>query len=134
MAGVEKVRAPAPESRPALALAIALAVDLALLPLVFVIPPYGFLVVLTIVPYVGGRVGGKRAYRRGAIRAAAVAAVLEVTVLAAILLNILGKLPGANLDLMEPIGLGILVSGYLLAIAFGALGGAHGARPERKDG
>ena len=133
MAGVVKVKAPAPESRPVLALAIAIGIDLLLLPIVFIIPPYGVIVVLTIVPYVGGRIGGRRAFRRAAVRVCAAAAAVEVTVLATVLLNMLGKLPGADLDLLEPIGLTFLVSAYLLGSVFGALGGAHGARPEGKD-
>jgi hypothetical protein len=132
MAGVVKVKAPAPESRPALALAIALGIDMLLLPVMFIIPPYGVVVVLTIVPYVGGRIGGRRALRRPAVRASAVAAAIEVTVLATIMLSLLGKVPGADLELLEPIGLTLLVSAYLLGILFGALGGAHGARPESK--
>jgi len=134
MAGVEKVRAPAPESRPALALAIAIGIDLLLLPVMFIIPPYGVVVVLTIVPYVGGRIGGRRAFRRAAVRASAAAAAFEVTILATIMLSLLGKIPGSNLELLEPIGLTLLASAYLLGVAFGALGGAHGAKPERKDG
>jgi len=132
MAGVVKVKAPAPESRPVLALAIALGIDMLLLPVMFIIPPYGVVVVLTIVPYVGGRIGGRRAFRRPAVRASAAAAAIEVTVLATIMLSLLGKIPGADLELLEPIGLTLLASAYLLGIAFGALGGAHGARPMGK--
>ncbi len=132
MAGVEKVRAPAPASRPVLALAIAVGIDLLLLPVMFIIPPYGVVVVLTIVPYTGGRIGGRRAFRRAAVRASAAAAAIEVTALATIMLCLLGKIPGADLDLLEPVGLTLLVSAFLIGTVFGALGGAHGARPEGK--
>ena len=131
MAGVQRTRLPAPESRPYLAFGAALGLDMLMLLFLF-IPPVGLLVVLTIGPYVGGRIGGRYAVRREAAYAGAVAAAVTITVLAVIILYALGQFPGGKFTLLEPIGLTLLVVIYLVAIPFGALGGRHGAASRKK--
>ena len=131
MAGVQRTRLPAPESRPYLAFGAAFGLDMLLL-LFILIPPVGFLVVLTIGPYVGGRIGGRYAARREAAYAGAIAAAVMATVLAVIVLYALSQFPGGKFTLHEPIGLTLLVVGYLVAILFGALGGRHGSASRKK--
>lgn len=109
------------------ALGIALLVDLALLPLVFVLFVYWPIYYLTIVPYIGGRLGGRFVDKRLAMRIGVAAAITGVTVLMVVFLSFLSLIPGDNLDLTEPIGLSLIIVSYLLAILFGALGGRHGA-------
>jgi hypothetical protein len=117
MAGVEKVRMPVPESRPAVALGAAVGIDL----------------LLTVVPYIGGRFGGRYAYRRMAIRTGALAGAAMMTVLSILVVWALGSLPGENLHLAEPIGLSLLAVGFVLTVLFGALGGSHGGKRSKKD-
>jgi hypothetical protein len=125
--GVEVVRnEPDGSPRPMRALGVALLVDHALLPLVL-LPPVWPVLIFTIVPYVGGRLGGRYVERREATRIGAVAALVMITVLATVLLSVLASVQPANFDLFEPIGLTILALGYLLAMLFGAIGGRHGA-------
>jgi hypothetical protein len=131
MVGVQRARLPAPESRPYLAFGAALGLDMLLLLSLFV-PIVWPIVVLAIGPYVGGRIGGRYAARREATYAGAVAAALTVTLLAVVFLYALGQFPGGKFTLLEPIGLTILVVGYLVAILFGALGGRHGAASRKK--
>jgi len=131
MAGVQRSKLPAPESRPYLAFGAATGIDMLLLLFLF-LPLFWPIFVLGIGPYVGGRIGGRYAARREATYAGALAAVLMATVLAIISLYALGLFPGAHLNLLEPIGLSILVVGYLVAIMFGALGGRHGAASRKR--
>lgn len=131
MAGVQRTRLPAPESRPYLAFGAALGIDMLLL-LFLLVPPFGFLVVLTIGPYVGGRIGGRYAARREAAYAGAVAAAMMATVLAVIIIYAMNLFPGGRFDILEPIGFTLLVVGYLVAILFGALGGRHGSASRKK--
>jgi hypothetical protein len=131
MVGVEKVRLPAPESRPYTAFGVALGVDLLVLPLIFVMVYVWPIVILAIVPYVGGRLGGRYATRREATWAGGVAGALEVTVLVSLFIYLLSRLPGADLNLLEPIGLTLTGLAYVLGISFGALGGAHGAKAKK---
>ena len=125
--GVEVVKnQPEGSPRPLRALGVAVLIDLALLPLVLV-PPWWPMVLFTVVPYVGGRLGGRYVDRGVATRIGAVAAFVMVTVIATALLSVLASLQPANFDLFEPIGLSVLAAGYLVAMLFGAIGGRHGA-------
>jgi hypothetical protein len=132
MAGVEKVRMPVPESRPAVALGAAVGIDLLLL-VIILIPMAGILLLLTVVPYIGGRFGGRYAYRRMAIRTGALAGAAMMTVLSILVVWALGSLPGENLHLAEPIGLSLLAVGFVLTVLFGARGGSHGGKRSKKD-
>ena len=131
MAGVQRTRLPAPESRPYLAFGAALGMDVLMLLFIF-LPPFWPLFVLAIGPYVGGRIGGRYATRREATYAGAIAAAVMATVLAVIVVYALGQFPGGKFTLFEPIGLTLLVVGYLVAILFGALGGRHGSASRKK--
>jgi len=131
MAGVQRTRLPAPESRPYLAFGAALGLDMLLLLLLFV-PLFWPILVLAIGPYVGGRVGGRYAARREATYAGAIAAGVLATVLAVIVVYVLGQFPGGRFTLLEPIGLTLFVVGYLVAIPLGALGGRHGSASRKK--
>jgi hypothetical protein len=125
--GVEVVKnEPDGSPRPLKALGVALLVDHALIVLVL-LPPVWPLVLFTIVPYLGGRLGGRYVDKRTATRIGAVAALVMVTVLATVLLSVLASLQPANFDLFEPIGLSVLAAGYLVSMLFGAIGGRHGA-------
>ena len=132
MAGVQRSKLPAPESRPYLAFGAATGIDMLLLLFLFV-PPVWPIIVLAIGPYVGGRLGGRYASKREATYAGALAAMLMVTVLAVVFLFALGQLPGEDINLLEPIGLSILIAGYLVATLFGALGGRHGAASRKRQ-
>jgi hypothetical protein len=109
------------------ALAVALAIEVPCILLVFVIPVLWPIVILAIVPYLGGRMGGRYVPSRTATYIGIFAAIIMVTVMATLLLSILAGFPGERFDLFEPIGLSILVVGYLVAVLFGAIGGRHGA-------
>lgn len=113
--------------RPLLALGVALGIDLVTIPLVFVLLVVWPIVILAIVPYVGGRIGGRFTSRRNATRFGALAGAIMVTVLVAILFSVLAQLPGENFDPLEPVGLSIVVAGYAVALVFGAIGGRHSA-------
>jgi hypothetical protein len=112
---------------PLKALAVATAVDLVLIPPIFVLWVYWPIYYFAIVPYVGGRLGGRFVDRGKAVRVGVLAAVIGVTVLVAVFLSFLGLIPGDTFDPLEPIGLSIVVASYLVAILFGAIGGRHGA-------
>lgn len=132
MAGVEKVRLPAPESRPALALGVAVGLDLLLMLLLF-IPFFGYVLALTVVPYLGGRLGGRYAHRRAAVWMGAVAGMVLMVIISILVLWALGRtFPGADLELAEPIGLSFLAIGFALTVLFGALGGSHGGKQPKK--
>jgi hypothetical protein len=115
------------------AFAISLGVDLVCLPLVMVILVYWPIVILAIVPYIGGALGGRYTDRRNGLLMGALAAIIMVTVLAILFLRILRNLPGEGFDFFEPIGLSILGASYLVAFIFGALGGRHGAISSEGD-
>jgi len=112
---------------PLKALAVATAVDLVLLPPIFVLWVFWPVYYLAFVPYVGGRLGGRYVDRGTAVRVGVVAALIGVTVLVAIFLSFLALIPGDAFDPFEPIGLSIVVGSYLVSILFGAIGGRHGA-------
>jgi hypothetical protein len=133
MAGVERMdlEDEAPDRRP-IAFGVALGIDLlailGLFALVFVWP----IVILALMPYVGGRVAGRFVDRRTAIRIGALAGAIMVTVLVAILFSLLAEFP-QDLKPFEPVGLSMVVLAYFLGSAFGALGGRHGGLVEGSD-
>jgi hypothetical protein len=93
--------------------------------------------ILSIVPYIGGALGGRYTDKRNGLWMGGLAAVVMTTVLVIIFIRILTGLPGLGegFDPLEPIGLGLVTAGYLTAFLFGALGGRHGAiaEEERED-
>ena len=109
------------------ALGVAILVDLALLPLIFLLWFFWPVYYLAIVPYIGGRLGGRYVDRATAVRVGVVAALIGVTVLVIIFLSILGMMPGDTFNPFETIGLSIVVVAYLVAMLFGAIGGRHSA-------
>lgn len=119
------------------AFGVALAVDLLCLPLVLVMVFFWPVFILSIVPYIGGALGGRYTDRRNGLWMGGLAAVVMTTVLVIIFIRILTGLPGLGegFDPLEPIGLGLVTAGYLTAFLFGALGGRHGAiaEEERED-
>ncbi len=109
------------------ALGVAILVDLALLPLSFVLLVFWPIYYLVLVPYIGGRLGGRYVDRATAVRVGVVAAMIGVTVLIVIFLSLLGMMPGDTFNPFETIGLSIVVVAYLVAMLFGAIGGRHSA-------
>jgi hypothetical protein len=116
------------------ALAVALAIEVPCILLVFVLPVVWPIVILAIVPYLGGRMGGRYVPSRTASYIGVLSAIVMVTVMASLLLSILAGFPGERFDLFEPIGLSILAVGYLVAVVFGAIGGRHGASLAAESG
>ena len=108
-------------------LGIAFLVDLASIPLIFVLLYIWPIVVLAVIPYVGGSMGGRRVDRRTGLYVGAAAAVLANTVLWAIVFVILASLPFPNFDPFEIIGLSLMTATYAVTALFGAMGGRHGA-------
>ncbi len=119
------------------AFVVALAVDLLCLPLVLVMVFFWPVFILSIVPYIGGALGGRYTDRRNGLWMGGLAAVVMTTMLVILFIRILTGLPGLGegFDPLEPIGLGLVTAGYLTAFLFGALGGRHGAiaEEERED-
>lgn len=109
------------------AFGIALLVDILCMPLAFVLIYVGPVVILAIVPYIGGALGGKRVDRRTGMLMGALAAAIMVTVLVSVVLIIFSQFPGVGFDPFELTGLAIVGACYLVAVLFGALGGRHGA-------
>ena len=109
------------------ALAIALLVDLLCIPLVFVLILVWPVVILAIVPYVGGALGGRYVDRSMGLKLGALAAAIMVSVIVASLMAVLSAAPVEGFDPLEATGLSIVAAAYVVAILFGALGGRHGA-------
>jgi hypothetical protein len=115
------------------ALGIALLVNVLCLPLAFVLLYVWPLVILAIVPYVGGALGGKRVDRRTGMYIGGLAAAVMVTMLVSVVLFVISRFPGEGFDPLETSGLLIVSSCYVVAILFGALGGRHGAMAMEED-
>ena len=109
------------------AFGISLAVNLVCLPLVLVLTFVWPVVILAIVPYIAGALGGRHVDRRTGMLTGALAAGIMATVLVSILFYALSIMPGEGFDPLEPIGLSLVIAGYFTALLFGALGGRHGA-------
>jgi hypothetical protein len=113
------------------ALGVTLGFDLFAIVFVFVLPliwPTVWpIVVLAVLPYFGGRLGGRYVDPPLAMRIGILGAVVMITIIAYMFLSILAGLPGESFNLFEPIGFSILALGYFLGIVFGAIGGRHGA-------
>ena len=112
--------------QPLKALGVALLVDLACVPFMFVLLIAWPFVLLTVVPYVGGRLAGRYVGRTTAVRVGVVGALAMMTLMVAILFSLLAQFPGDQFDPLEPIGLSIVAIGYLVSSLFGAIGGRHG--------
>ena len=109
------------------ALGVALMVNLLCLPLslfLFLVWP---VVILAIVPYAGGALGGRYVDRRTGMFMGALAAAIMTTVLVLIFIYILIIFPGEGFNIWETTGLSIVASAYVVATLFGALGGRHGS-------
>lgn len=109
------------------AFGIALLVNILCMPLAFVLIYVWPVVILALVPYIGGALGGKRVDRRTGMLMGALAAAIMVTVLVSVVLIIFSQFPGVGFDPFEATGLAIVGACYLVAVLFGALGGRHGA-------
>jgi hypothetical protein len=109
------------------ALGVALLVNLVCLPLVLVLVYVWPLVILAIVPYIAGSLGGKYVDRRTGTFMGALAAGIMVTVLIILFIVVLIRIFGEDFTFWEPIGLSIVALAFLTAVIFGALGGRHGA-------
>jgi hypothetical protein len=115
------------------ALCIALLVDLVCLPLALILWYVWPVVILAIVPYFGGVMGGRRVDRRSGLLAGSLAAALMMTIVTAVALYVFSWFPGESFDPFEPTGLGIVAACYLVAVPFGALGGRHGSIAAEKE-
>ena len=112
---------------PGKALGTALLVDLLCLPLILVLFYIWPVVILAIVPYVGGALGGRHVDRTTGLKMGALAALIMITVLVSILMTVLSRLPVEGFEPLESTGLAIVAAAYAVAALFGALGGRHGA-------
>jgi len=115
------------------ALGVALLVDLLCLPLslfLFLVWP---VVILAIVPYVGGALGGRYVDRRTGMYMGALAAAIMTTVLVVVFLYILIIFPGESFNFWDTLGLSIVAGAYVIAVIFGALGGRHGSIGAEKE-
>lgn len=115
------------------ALGMALLVDLLCLPLVLVLFYIWPVVILAIVPYLGGALGGRYVDRTTGLKTGALAALIMISVLVAILMMVLSRLPVEGFDPLESTGLAIVASAYVVATLFGALGGRHGAMSAEEE-
>ncbi|NOQ55071.1 MAG: hypothetical protein GQ558_10780 [Thermoplasmata archaeon] len=109
------------------AFGVALLVDLLCLPLSLILFLVWPVVILAIVPYAGGALGGRYVDRRTGMLMGALAAAIMTTVLVTIFLLILMRLPGESFDFWETTGLSIMAAAYVVSVLFGALGGRHGS-------
>lgn len=109
------------------AFGVALLVDLLCLPLSLILLFVWPVVILAIVPYVGGALGGRYVDRRTGMLMGALAAAIMTTVLVTIFLYILIIFPGESFDFWETTGLSIVAAAFAVAVLFGALGGRHGS-------
>jgi hypothetical protein len=125
--------APAVPKNTLKALGVAILVDLALLPPIFVLFVFWPIYYLALVPYIGGRLGGRYVDRAAAVRVGVVAAMTGVTVLVVLFLSLLGMMPSDTFNPFETIGLSIVAVAYLVAMLFGAIGGRHSG-PVPDDG
>lgn len=112
-------------------------VDIACLPLVFIMLVFWPIFIMAIAPYLGGYLGGRYTDQRNGFIMGGLAAVLMMTILVAIIFSIISGIPGLGegFDPFEPIGLSLVAVGVAMAFIFGAMGGRHGARSarERRD-
>ncbi len=109
------------------AFGVALLVDILCLPLSLILFLVWPVVILAIVPYAGGALGGRYVDRRTGMLMGALAAAIMTTVLVTIFLYILIIFPGEGFDFWETTGLSIVAGAYVVAALFGALGGRHGS-------
>jgi hypothetical protein len=115
------------------ALGVALLVDLLCLPLSLIMFLVWPVVILAIVPYVGGALGGRYVDRRTGMLMGALAAAIMTTVLVSIFLYILIIFPGEGFNFWDSLGLSIVAGAYVIAMLFGAMGGRHGSMAAEKD-
>ena len=106
---------------------ISLAVNLVCLPLVLVLVYVWPVVILAIVPYIAGALGGKHVDRRTGMLTGGLAAFTMVAVLVSILFIVISRVLGTQFDPFEPIGISLVLVTFFIATLFGALGGRHGA-------